>query len=64
MVTDNLMYMEASAILSEWAEIEKCIQKVLGRKRVGVNRHSQREREQVQNCPISLGNRAEAVPWS
>lgn len=47
------MYMETSAILSEWAEIEKWIQKVLGSKRAGMNKETQREREQVQNYPVS-----------
>lgn len=49
----NLMYMETSAILSEWAEIEKWIRKVLGSKRAGMNKETHREREQVQNYPVS-----------
>lgn len=47
------MYMETSAILSEWAEIEKWIRKVLGSKRAGMNKETHREREQVQNYPVS-----------
>jgi len=39
-------------MLSEWAEIEKWIQKVLGRKRAGVNKETQRERE--NKCRTAL----------
>lgn len=46
------MYMEASAILSEWAGIEKWIQKILGRKRVGMNKETHGERE--NKCRTAL----------
>lgn len=46
----NLMYVEASAILSEWAEIHKWIQKVLGRKRAGMNKETHRENSAELSC--------------
>jgi len=50
--SDNFMCIKASAMLSEWAEIEKWIQKVLGRKRAGMNKETQRERE--NKCRTAL----------